>query len=505
MKRGFNLYALLLISFYAVIGFWVFPDFGISWDESFQHEYGKVSYEYIFGESEALLEHDSRYHGPIFQLMLYSAEKLSGFNQTHQVFLLRHFLTFLLSVVGITFFYRLLIELKFSQFWSTVGVLFFISAPRIFAHSFYNSKDAVFMYLFVISMFTMLRFLKRSGIGTALAHALSCALLIDVRILGFFIPAFTALLWLLQVIKSREKFLSDVTFMALFGAATLVLVVAFWPTLWHSPIAEFQNAITRMTAYPWDDPILFECEFKTPKELPRYYLLKWMLISTPLFLTAFALVGVLFWMFGHQRDTIKKLALCLWLVVPLAVVILKDATVYDSWRHLFFLFPAIVVLAVVGAQALVAFFPSWKWVRLVPVALTLFPITWMIKNHPHHQVYFNSLVRQNAWSCYEMDYWGLSYSSAYDWLIEEIPEGRIDVAVANGPGFFNTWGLSEYDKERIKLMPADSADFFISNFRYPNEHNAAIRLEGVYSHPIWMLSVDGNRMCGIFRLDRNSN
>jgi ABC-type siderophore export system fused ATPase/permease subunit len=145
VKRFSNIYVILIITFYVLFGFFVYSDYGISWDEAFQHDYGKVVYEHVFHDSKELSAHRSRYHGPIFQLALYSSEKVLGVTDIGNVFRLRHLLTFLFSAIGLVFFYRLLRELKFSQFWSAVGLLFLIGSPRIFAHSFYNSKDVVFM------------------------------------------------------------------------------------------------------------------------------------------------------------------------------------------------------------------------------------------------------------------------------------------------------------------------------------------------------------------------
>lgn len=498
MKRFSDIYVILIITFYVLVGFFVYSDYGISWDESFQHDYGKAVYEYVFHDSQDLLEHRSRYHGPIFQLALYGSEKVLGVTDIGNVFRLRHLLNFLFSAIGLIFFYRLLRELKFSQFWSAVGLLFLIGSPRIFAHSFYNSKDVVFMYGFIIATFTMLRFLRKPSWKTALWHSVACGLLIDVRILGFFVPIFTGVYWCFGLIQDRSRWIRSIAPASLFGVMTILVMTIFWPTLWHDPVTEFANAISRMSDYPWDDPILFEGKFQFPKELPWYYLPKWILISSPLFILLSASVGSVAWFWGHQRSPSEKLLPLLWLVLPIAVIIGKEATVYDGWRHVFFVYPAIVVLAICGAQFLFESIPSNKYVKWVAVVLVAFPITWIVRNHPNQQVYFNPVYRTKAWANYEMDYWGLGYYQAYQWLTIERKEGPLKLAVANAPGFYNHWLLPEADRNRISFVSRDSADFFLSNFRYPNEHQAATLSEGAYQSPLWVLKVDGNRVCGIF-------
>lgn len=498
MKDTFNFYAFLFVAFYAIIGFCVFQDYGISWDESFQHDYGKAVYEFVFNDSKALFEHNSRYHGPFFQFVLYSAEKLAGLSDSREIFRFRHLLTFLFSVFGVGFFYLLLRELRFRKFWSTVGILFLVSAPRLFAHSFYNSKDAVFMYAFIVATFTMLRFLRKTSWKTALTHGLTCAVLIDIRILGFFIPLFTGALWVITLYSGERVLKNDISMMFAFGATTLLLTIAFWPTLWHNPVLEIKNALSKMSDYPWEDFILFDGRFTLPKDLPWYYLPKWMFISSPLFISVLGVLGVIPWFYGHQRDLIQKLSLAVWIVIPMAIILWKNATVYDGWRHVFFIYPAIVIIALRGAEFWFQIIFDKKHLKWIPIGLALTPIFWMIRNHPNQQVYFNPMYRVDAWNKYEMDYWGLSYYQAYQQLMQERPQGTLRISVANAPGFYNHWLLPEADRERISFVSLDSAEFFLSNFRYPNEHEAATRSEGAYQHPLWVLEVDGNRVCGIF-------
>lgn len=498
MKYTENAYVLLIVTLYVFLGVSVHSDYGISWDEAFQYDYGKVVYEYVVSGSDDLLAHRSRYHGPVFQAFLYGAQKLMGISDVAETYRFRHLLTFLFSVVGLIFFYRLLRELRFSSFWAMVGMVFLMASPRIYAHSFYNAKDVVFMYAFVIAIFTMLRFLRNPNWKPAAWHGIACGFLIDVRILGFFVPVFTGMFWAMTCLEDRDRWKTQTFPMALFGTVILLVMMALWPTLWHDPITEFGNAISKMSDYPWDDPILFEGIFQLPKDLPWYYLPKWIWISTPLFVLILAGIGCVLWPWGHQRTTSEKLLPFFWILLPLSVILWKDATIYDGWRHVFFIYPPLVLLAVRGAQTLLETIPSDRRIKWVAVGLALFPVSWMIRNHPNQQVYFNPLYREDTWRNYEMDYWGLSYHQAYQWLTTQKPSGQLKVAVANAPGFYNHWVLSESDRERIHFVPLDSADFFLSNFRYPAEHEAATQATGAYKHPVWILQVDGNRACGVF-------
>lgn len=494
---GRHALASLVLVCYTVVGLLIYGDYGISWDEPMQRSYGQVAMEYVLESDTALHQHQSRYHGPVFQMLLYCAELLSGDElNTYRV---RHLITFLFSIVGLFFFYRLLLLLRFTPHWAVTGMLFLNLSPRIFAHSFYNSKDAVFMYAFIVGIYAITRFINKPKISSALWLGIAMGIAIDIRILGLFLPIFLIGIWAFKSVKDLPFAKQTASKMLLTGVACVLVIVAFWPTLWHNPILEFANALSKMGDYPWDDPVLFEGRFQLPKELPWYYLPKWIVISSPLLVIFLAVVGVISWLLNSVLPLWKRAIPFIWLA-PLGVIIFKGATVYDGWRHVFFLYPALVILAVSGAQFLFGKNRPTKHLKWVPISLMLFPAFFIIKSHPNQQVYFNHLASENAWKNYEMDYWGLSYYQALQHVCQIQPDGKLLLSVANGPGFYNHYQLPKADQERIEWVSRDSADFFLSNFRFPQEHSAFSDSTGYYKNPLEIIEVDGNPIVGVFDL-----
>ncbi len=494
---GKHTLAILALLCYMVVGLFIYDDYGISWDEPIQREYGEAVFNYVFDNDTVLHTHPSKYHGPAFQMMLFGVEQVTGTKEI--TFKVRHLITFLFSIIGLWCFYRLLLSLKFSRYWAVLGMLFLILSPRIFAHSFYNSKDAVFMYMFIICMYALIQFLRTPKLTTSIFLAVLSGILIDIRILGFFIPMFLIGFWALRSVSDLDYGKRTYGLLALTGLATVVVIIAFWPTLWQRPMPELINALTKMGDYPWDDPVLFDGSFQLPKDLPWYYLPKWVFISSPIAISAFSILGVSAWFFGRKLDLWEKLIPVVWLV-PLGIIILKGATVYDGWRHVFFLYPAIIIFATSGAKLV---FGNWNQLQVaksIPAALLIFPLIFIMKSHPHQQVYFNALYSNNAWSTYEMDYWGLSYKQALEHVVATQPEGDLKLSVANAPGFFNHYCLSKTDRDRIDWVSRDSADFFISNYRFPNEFQAFTNRSGPYKKPLKIIEVDGNPLVGVFDL-----
>ena len=64
------------------------------------------------------------------------------------------------------------------------------------------------------------------------------------------------------------------------------------------------------------------------------------------------------------------------------------------------------------------------------------PVWFMVRQHPHENVYFNQLAGDPATLRYrfEMDYWGLSYKQAIDALLEMDTSDDIKINVENSPG-----------------------------------------------------------------------
>ena len=89
-------------------------------------------------------------------------------------------------------------------------------------------------------------------------------------------------------------------------------------------------------------------------ELPWHYPLVWLHVTTPLAYQAAALLGLVVTTAALLRRPLARLpqpagqldALLLgWLLGPLALVIGLHSILYDGWRHLYFIYPALLLLA----------------------------------------------------------------------------------------------------------------------------------------------------------------
>ncbi len=522
LKEKFIRYYIFLFFFaYFCIGLTIYNDYGMSWDELWQrHNNGLKNYAYLFEGDKALSEGNEKYHGPAFELLLIVIEKIFHLKDSRTIYLVRHFVTFLIFFTGVIFFCFLCRHRFDSWKIGLAGSLFLILSPRIFADSFYNSKDIPFLSVFVISNYTLIRYRDNKTYGNILVHALISAFLTDIRIMGIFIPFFTFLLICMDLpadIRSDKAAIKHTFFMLVaYISLWSLFTICFWPILWEGPIYHFIRAVKEMSRYHFTETCLYMGEYVEASELPWHYVPVWMLITTPVLYSFSFFIGLYLFLKSLFRHPLKFFSdrqgrydfiilLCFFL--PLISVIALHSVLYDAWRHMFFIYPAFLLISLKGLADLFQMISSVFKERACHVAkigLSLIiaaslsgTVHFMIRYHPYQNVYFNILVGRDMSIIkdnFEMDYWGLSYKQALEYILKHDADEYIPVAVENYPGMLNTYFLPPLDRKRIKVVgKASEAKYFLSNYRWHRE--AYNNLKEFYS-----IKINGGKIMGIYKL-----
>ena len=93
-----------------------------------------------------------------------------------------------------SFFYALIYFYKLAKLrtnnviLSSTAVVILFLTPRIFANSFYNSKDIVFLSFFFIAIYYSIKFFKKHLKKNIILAGLTCAIAIDTMIAGVILP-----------------------------------------------------------------------------------------------------------------------------------------------------------------------------------------------------------------------------------------------------------------------------------------------------------------------------
>jgi hypothetical protein len=516
IEKKYKIFVVLFFVAYLFIGLLIVGDYGISWDETTQRDYGKIVFKYIWSGDLTLLSNYNRYHGPFFTTFLYHIEKAFNLtDNTRASYIMRHIATFLLFYTSVFFFYKI-IKYKFKS-WKLglLGSLFLILSPRIFAHSFYNPKDIPFLSMFIICSFTLIRFLNKKSYLSSIMHSLTCAILIDIRILGIVIILITIIFYLLDICvikkdRTKKSVISLIIFIILF----LGLTILFWPVLWENPINHFFRAFSEMSSYPWGGAVLYLGKYIIGTDIQWHYIPVWISITTPFLYLICFLAGcfyVIRQIINSSRRTYienrDNAIFILSLFIPLSSVIIFKSVLYDSWRQMFFIYPAFLFISILGLNSL------WKTLKknlkerlsvILRVVLTFLIIIslvntlyFMIKYHPYQNIYFNQLAGRNMQivkSRFDLDYWGLSYRKALEYILENDSREEIKIYVENLPGFYNSYILPEKDKKRlIYVKKPEEADYFLSNYRWHKD-------DYPYENEFYSIEIDGAKIMVVYKL-----
>jgi hypothetical protein len=512
-----------------VLGLFIYKDYGLSVDEFTERNTGIVSLKYIENffsidifhtdpwlasdGDKPLHEYDDRFYGVAFQVPVLVLERVFGLKDTKKIFLFRHLMNFFVFFVGLCFFYRL-VKKRFAD-WrlGLLGVFLLVCTPRIFAESFYNCKDIVLMSVMIIAVYASINFISKPSIVNLCYLAFISAITVDIRIVGIIIPVATVALY--AIVNLRNFGFTKKTPYYLLGyiGLLLIFVIMFWPVLWSSPYENFIAAYNKMSKYPWTGLVLYLGEYITASALPWHYIPVWIAVTTPIMYLVLFVIGLV-----ATAMRLVKIRLCFWndihdvqdvyflglVVVPILAIIFLKSTVYDGWRQLYFIYPYIIILVVMGfskfmsvclRKRYIAFF-AFCCIAIFQLAL----INWMVKYHPHQNVYFNLLAGRELNKHFEMDYWGLSNRPALEYLV------RYD---KNDPIKLWDSGCSFVDITRLILEPRDlfrvkvvsdinDADYVITNYRCSNhdfDDDSGKEL-------LYKLTIDTTRIMSLYKINK---
>ena len=517
--HGHRPWAVAFFLIFLLTSLLVLDDYGVSMDEAMQRDHGRVMLTWWsdqLGVDTYRLEKLYRAmpaYGMFMPATSLAAEIVLGLQDSQfAYFRLRHLLQFFLFFGACLAFYRLL-RYRWPQkpWFPLLGTAMLVLSPRIFAHSFFDPKDEVMLSLYTIATYTLVRFLTKRTRESLLWHAIATGFLLGSRQASLLIPVATYTVVLYEVLsKDRERSgliqLLPYTLLA-------VAIGAFWnPYLYMESGDGLAQSLTNVTNYvQWDGMVLFAGETLNPGTLPWYYLPQWIGLTTPLvyipliLLGSFAVVRQVlqslgkFKLFG-KADSRADLILLALTVTPLVGAILLEARLYQGWRHLFFIYPGLIYLAVVGFSYLFRLRPGWT-AGVVGAGMVLTLIT-MVRIHPHQQVYFNETVwyGPSLLDQYELDFWGVSYRSAFKELAEYIPAGERRLVKCHG------WACMT----NLRSLPPDIIDkfqetefwdangYFATEFYYPTHQEAALSRTDIFAYPVVEVAPGGHIIIGIY-------
>jgi hypothetical protein len=461
---------LLLLAVNIVVGFFIFRDYGYSWDEPLFYDYADaLGYAYSpakwlggnfdLSNSYGASGDDHKTRGPAYLLLarglVYLLEAL-GLDQASAW----HLVNFLFFQLGVYFLHGLAARWMRSSAALAASALFSWQ-PLLWGHAFINPKDPPFLVFFLAAVclgYEMVDRLADEAITTrqrfssVILPAVVLGLTASIRILG---PLAGVLVLGYALWKLRTKLSSYITPLVFYGLIAAVTMLGSWPYLWENPPARFVEVFGFMSDNPTNLAVLFGGEIFRAGELPRRYL-PFMLVTTltePVWLLFVVGLFAGYWKYIKQnryltaqvidtdaeswrslrmsldlastRNHLVSLTLLLfWLLTVIAYVLIRKPAMYDGLRHFLFILPPVFIFTGFALELLIErIAPVWLYAGLI--GLLLAPgILGIVRLHPFEYTYYNTFVggTDGAFRKYETDYWLTCYKDAVENLNQLVNE-----------------------------------------------------------------------------------
>jgi hypothetical protein len=482
------LFALQLVMHLAIA-----PDFACNWDETNNRQFGIESLGYAKHYVETgrpAVQSYGAEHGTAFETVLVLAERALGSryeDDPARIHRMRHLIIMLFMLVGAYCFF--LFCRDYFQSWrlGLLGAALLLWHPLIFGHSFGNSMDISFLSACCIAFHTLFRFVETGRLRWTAAHALASAFAIDIRIVGVLLGGMSVSVLLLNAWRRGRPALRTVELVGLYLALSSIAVVAFWSFLWGAPLSNFVWALRSMSNLTYSDTMLYFGHRVSTLGLPWHYNLGWIALTTPPIIVVLFFVGAVGRITAWLRSPILLkggedgvIVMLGWLIISLAAPMLLHSVLFDSWRHHFFVYPAIVFLSLVGLRSVFDLSDKVLGRRArafkggAVAALLGYLLLLIVRLHPYEALYFNSIANlvgrpdrsRGLEQSFDVDYWGLSYREGLEYLAR-YTEGPFRVYRTSQALTVNAMWLSKKDRERLILVDrlAD-AQYFMSGYRY---------------------------------------
>ena len=482
---------LLICALFLLAGLVLAGDYGISRDEQLQRQIAQASRNTILGNPEGLetLNYLDRLYGIAFELPLLLAEGALGLEDYHYVHRLRLTLTHLFFIVGGFFCWRLAYRLSDSRLIALLALLLYLLHPRLYAHSFFNSKDAPFFSMFVIALYLLERAFRRDTPGAFILLGVAVGLLTNLRIMGLLLlPAIGAMrgldFWYAGKGPERKQILRTA---GLFLVAAGLTFYATTPYAWANPGDYLAAGLSQAVNHPTILPQLFQGEWRLSNELPPHYLAVWFGITTPPLILLLGFIGMAAVLarsirrpgavFRNTRMRFLLLLAACFLLPPLAAALLNP-NYYQDWRQLYFLYAPFCILAALGGGGLWSILARRRYGPVgigglagLGVGLILLQLAQI---HPWQHLYFNFLVDRTTpeqlRAQYDLDYWNLAVRAGLEDLLERHPEETIAVRV--GPRHWEI--LPAAARRRLRLADGSRrADYALTGQIDPSQPDLA--------------------------------
>ena len=488
---------LAVCAVFIAVGILVVDDYAVSGDTDPQRTIVAKTVRIAQGTGDAHYIAAHRFYGVAFEILPFLMERVIDQDDTRLIYLSRHLLTHLLFIIGGFCCYLLAYRMTGSRLLGLFAMLLFLLHPRMYGHSFWNSKDLPFLSMFMIALLSVHWAFRSGTIGAFVVCGVAVAILVNLRIMGvMLLPAVLAMracdVYLAVGWAERRRVVIGG---AAFALAAAAIYYASMPYLWADPLGRFGELLATLSRHSFRPYELFQGQYVYAADLPALYLPVWMGITTPpwaLLLAGLGTVGICWRAVRHTGAALRNTGLRFELllgcaVLPVITVIALQPVMYNDWRQMYYLWAPLCLLAMAGLQqvgnglsALIHRFgltrhwgtgrnPAFARVGLAAVAALALAVTAaeLIRLHPYQQLYFNLLVDRTTpeylKTQYETAYVNSAFFEGYQYALDNHPGEMIQLEWRGRTDLTGRYleTFSESERRRFRFDPENDADYYI--------------------------------------------
>ena len=160
-----------------------------------------------------------------------------------------------------------------------MGLILFILTPRVFGDGFWNNKDIVFLSFYTIAIYFYFKTMENQILKNILLLSFFSALSTTIRFAGIFLPISLILFLLIDKISRRNDLMLKTVLINLIFFFIFLFIT--WPYLWTNfTEGIFLSSFNLDMA--WSGKVNFLGKYYMSNNLPYFYLVFWIVITTPL-------------------------------------------------------------------------------------------------------------------------------------------------------------------------------------------------------------------------------
>ena len=419
--------------------------------ESIERDHGAAGF-YLYGLLFPLIQHHETVRYTLWSVMIW-----------------------LWFMLGVWSLYAIARRFGMNRVLSCASSLLLYLSPVFFAQGHINNKDMVLMCLMLATIWQGMRLMDDMTVPNALCYSFVGALAMNTKIVGVLAWGVMGACALVKTALERKWNGRHLKALAAAVISFALFYLLLTPAMWPSPIAFIRYLLTNAASFSrYKGRVIFrDALFEIPENpLPVYYLPYMIAVTLPVYVLALCAAGQI----AAIRQGLKKpraflkttegctlTAATLCWAAPVAGFMLLRPTVYHSWRHFYFVFAGMGVLAVYGVRAIWQMAQKRVWIRRIAAGVLAVcfasSAAGMMLNHPRQSAYYNVLA---AGKEMEAEFWNTSGTYALKRLAEcEDRNSALPMEV--GCWFFDIgnarFKLDDELKARITTTTAEDAPY----------------------------------------------